>query len=343
MQWLFDNPTANLPGPIFLMLYVAVACAAVLGLRWMIARSDPSRGLPPLPMPSSIDPFQIAFLRGGENEVLRTAMVDLVQRGWIELEPQPKPSSSWIRPAVAHPQWRLAIAPQEPRPTHPIHCFVLEHFQSPATAPSLFKSSLLRRLDPEFDAWRRWTERESLLIDRSLQWSAIALGAASVLMLEAFGGWKLIAAALHHRSNIVFLIALMGLVPFVLVAASRVPRLSRRGKAFLRDVQTVLAPYRIVKVAEKVEPELPGKASYSFGDASIPLLAMGAFGVDALQGSSMDPLFRAYRASAATGSGCSAGASSIGCGSGGSGGDGGASGCGGGSGCGGCGGGGCGS
>jgi hypothetical protein len=87
---------------------------------------------------------------------------------------------------------------------------------------------------------------------------------------------------------------------------------------------------------------LPGAASLSFGDASIPLLAMGAFGVNALQGSSMDPLFRAYRASAVSSSGCSAGSSSIGCGSGSAGGDGG-SGCGGGGGCGGCGGGGCGS
>jgi uncharacterized protein (TIGR04222 family) len=217
----------------------------------------------------------------------------------------------------------------------------LEHFQSPATAPSLFKSSLLKRLDPEFDAWRRWSEKESLLIDRGLRSSAIALCVVSLLMLEAFGGWKLIAAAMHHRSNIGFLIALMGLSPFVLILASRVSRLTRRGKDFLRDVQTVLAPYRVVKVAEKVGTELPSATSLSFGDASIPLLAMGAFGVNALQGSSMDPLFQAYRVSAASTSGCSAGSSSIGCGSGGSGGDGGgASGCGGGGGCGGCGGGG---
>jgi len=138
---------------------------------------------------------------------------------------------------------------------------------------------------------------------------------------------------MHHRSNIGFLIALMGITPFVLLATCRVSRLTRRGKDFLRDVQTVLAPYRAVKVAEKAGEVLPSTASLSFGDVSIPLLAMGAFGVDALQGSSMDPLFQAYRASATTASGCSAASSSIGCGSGSAGGDGG-SGCGGGGGCG---------
>ncbi|MFN7732370.1 MAG: TIGR04222 domain-containing membrane protein [Pirellula sp.] len=333
---------ANLPGPIFLMLYIAVVSAAAVALRWMVVRGDLSRGLPPLPLPSKIDPFQIAFLRGGENEVLRAAMVDLVERGWIEPEPPPQPTSRWSRNATSPARWRSAMAPNESRPTSAIHSFVLEHFQIPATADSLFKSSNIQRLDPEFDAWRRWSEKETLLTDSNLRSSAVALGVMGLLLLEAFGAWKLVAAAMHHRSNIGFLIALMGITPFVLLATCRVSRLTRRGKDFLRDVQTVLAPYRAVKVAEKAGEVLPSTASLSFGDVSIPLLAMGAFGVDALQGSSMDPLFQAYRASATTASGCSAASSSIGCGSGSAGGDGG-SGCGGGGGCGGCGGGGCGS
>ena len=37
------------------------------------------------PVPESPDPYRIAYLRGGENEVLRLMLFDLVRRGHLEM------------------------------------------------------------------------------------------------------------------------------------------------------------------------------------------------------------------------------------------------------------------
>jgi len=44
--------------------------------------------LPPLPLPHAPDPFEIACLRGGENEAARLAIFELTQRGYLEVVDQ---------------------------------------------------------------------------------------------------------------------------------------------------------------------------------------------------------------------------------------------------------------
>jgi hypothetical protein len=87
--------------------------------------------------------------------------------------------------------------------------------------------------------------------------------------------------------------------------------LSSRGNQFLKDIQTACVSVRSLR---NTVPE-PARSKYSTGsgvlalagDASMPLLAMGVFGISSLQGSQLDPLFVSYRKSAANVSGCTGG------------------------------------
>jgi hypothetical protein len=85
MDGYFDNPIGQMPGSAFLALY------SLWFLLWlMVARlwgtfKQPATSAP-VRIPSVPDPFQIAYLRGGVQELLRTLLVDLVEKNeWLRL------------------------------------------------------------------------------------------------------------------------------------------------------------------------------------------------------------------------------------------------------------------
>src|SRR5215831_20726508 len=87
MDWLTHNAIAEIPGPSFLWVYGVIA-VAVIAAAYGIVRSRDKSGLrAPPPMPSMFDPYELAYLRGGENEVIRTALYALHQLGLIEVIP----------------------------------------------------------------------------------------------------------------------------------------------------------------------------------------------------------------------------------------------------------------
>src|SRR2546421_11934242 len=78
-----NDPLSTMPGPDFLWLYVIVIVATVLVSRFAIGRLDSTGSAPP-PIPPSPDPYEIAYLRGGENELTRVVIFHLIQRGYLQ-------------------------------------------------------------------------------------------------------------------------------------------------------------------------------------------------------------------------------------------------------------------
>src|SRR5688572_33475134 len=97
MDWLSNNPVANMYGPHFLLLYLTVILAVMVGCRWAARRSDSTSGELPPPIPVNPDPYEIAYLRGGPNEVARLVVFDLVRLGYVKLR------SNAIRRSEVHP------------------------------------------------------------------------------------------------------------------------------------------------------------------------------------------------------------------------------------------------
>ena len=75
--WLLD-PVIHLPGPEFLFLFSVLIVIGLIATRILVNRSTRSN-LPRLKIPERLDPYAIAYLRGGDTEVIRTAMVELVE------------------------------------------------------------------------------------------------------------------------------------------------------------------------------------------------------------------------------------------------------------------------
>jgi uncharacterized protein (TIGR04222 family) len=73
----------QIPGPVFLFVYALVIAGGVyFGRKWIKADGSEERSLPDY---AQYDPISIALLRGGVNEVIRTAVFLLVEKKRIEI------------------------------------------------------------------------------------------------------------------------------------------------------------------------------------------------------------------------------------------------------------------
>ena len=69
MNWLLHNVVADLYGPYFLLFYATVIVALIVACCRSVRSVDQTRDLDPPEVPAKLDPYEIAYLRGGENEV----------------------------------------------------------------------------------------------------------------------------------------------------------------------------------------------------------------------------------------------------------------------------------
>lgn len=105
MDVLFNNPLAYMPGVWFLLFYGLTIVITAVGFWFYKPNLDWTRQLP-LPLVSSNpNPFEIAYLRGGENEFLRTLIFALVQKKFLEITVEK--NKSYIKLTTSQPNWTI--------------------------------------------------------------------------------------------------------------------------------------------------------------------------------------------------------------------------------------------
>jgi uncharacterized protein (TIGR04222 family) len=93
MDWLLHNLIADMPGPVFLFVY-GLVIVLTLAVCWSwLCQSNPTASLPAPRVPSTPDRYEIAYFRGGENEVLRVVLFRLLQQGALQVIPK---KSGWF-------------------------------------------------------------------------------------------------------------------------------------------------------------------------------------------------------------------------------------------------------
>jgi uncharacterized protein (TIGR04222 family) len=224
----------DLRGPEFLLFYFIFAAVVLLALstsRKLKKGSDK-------PNPSLDDPFQIAFLRGGELEAVRVATLSLMDRGLLSIK-----SSGSSKPLSADFENRLEVS--DPLATEtvnrPIERQILETFKTPrrisAALESLENCSACREYADNLEQLGLLHTQESQDAFQHLRWIAIVV-LLSVALLKIF------IALSRGRSNILFLILLTFLACFL---ATRIgnPFRTIRGDKFLEDVKSIFANLRL--------------------------------------------------------------------------------------------------
>lgn len=326
MNWLFDNPLINLPGPYFLMFYAFAIAAAAIALKIIKSKLDFTGQMPLPPIPTEPDAFEIAFLRGGSNELARAATFALNQKGLIEISQNGK--ETWIQ----------QTASANPALLNPLERAVFNYYAEPRKPKDLFqKNGLKEILQPFSSTYEARLAAQHFLTDAAAKAQVIKISLAFAAAIIGLGFYKLLAAVLYGNYNIGFLI-LFGFIGIIILGVmANPPRLTEHGKKYLERLQLAFEKFKYASIPKTQNQP----AATTFAAVDPLLLTVGLFGTAALAGTAYDNYNQAFHKSqqaqgSAGGSGCgsSCGTSSdsSSCSSGG---DGGGGGCGGG--CGGCG------
>jgi len=318
MDILFNNPIANMPGVWFLIFYGVTICLVGVAF-WVYKPGLDWTAKLPLPLVAqNPDPFEIAYLRGGENEFVRTVVFSLVQKKFVEITTDG--TKNFIKLAPTQPNWTTLSEMER----NVLKWCQVTHYTNEIFAPYGLVATL-NTYSVQYEAKlvqnKFLTPQDVITKTRFL---ALSVGLAVALL----GCYKIISALMNGRTNVIFAIIMTLIGFFILYKLGKVKRISALGQKYLERVQQAFDNLR-VKVRFQNQNELT-----SYNGADPFLLTVGVFGVGALAGTDFNDFEQTFHRSSSASSGGSCG-SSCGTSSCSSGGDAGGS-CGGG--CGGCGG-----
>lgn len=329
MEILIDNPLATMYGPYFLILFGFVNFFAIVILALVKTQFDKSDQLGIPAIPPNIDPYEIAFLRGGTNEVARSVIFSLLQKGFIEID-------NIATPAVI----KKTLNQPDRKSLNQIELMTLGWLGASREPKEVFGASgLVEQLKVYANSYQGRLEQQQMLMSDEARTALNPVKWTVFIIIFGLGAYKIFAAIVNENFNIFFLIifTIVGLI--IAAAVSKLPRVTKLGKAYLDRLQTAFDNLKYTSQRAYIASNQPKIAPQTtFGGVDPLLLSVGVFGAGILAGTVFDgynqAFQRAQNASVAGGSSCSSGCGSC---SSSSGSDGGGSSCGGG--CGGCGGG----
>lgn len=240
----------DLTGPQFLLFYL-VFSALVITVLVFLRRSAESPATPKLDLS---DPYLIAYLRGGEPETLRVATVSLIDRRLL---------------VATGSQLQCAENASTASVRRPIEKELMRKFSKADEATSIYEDyGLLATCKP----YEQTLKNAKLLPNEWMENGRRVRLAVACFILAGVGVTKIVIALSRGRTNIWFLIILMGIAIFLAIKIS-FPRLTETGKAMIADLQDLYSGLK-----DRALFLQPGGATIE------PMLLAAVFGVGALEG-----------------------------------------------------------
>jgi len=242
----------DLRGPEFLIFYI-ILCVAVLAALLLYRRFAESG---PPPRIDLADPYLIAYLRGGESEAARVALVSLVDRGLLTASGTTVVLTKGASPKDARRQ---------------IERLLMERLASPAESTSIVADSSVQ---PATNKYRDMLTRLCVLPGAAINRSRVTGFLLTVAVLGGAAAVKIFVALSRGRTNIAFLI-ILALIAVAIAGKVSFPRLTVRGRSLLQDVKLLYSGLK----------ERAGSVASGGANADAAMLA-AVFGLGALSAGS---------------------------------------------------------
>jgi uncharacterized protein (TIGR04222 family) len=229
----YVNPIDALSGPEFLIVF-GVYCTIVVALAaWAVHREDPGTRIV-MPPATQADPFEIAYLRGGTNDVLRLTIFELVREGYLKLDS----SKAGADPDIVS---QMALHPELDRLPRTWRT-VFDFFTTPRDPGDIFRSPVRAEIDDACAPYKARLESEHLLAVDATRRAAWPVRIGALISLLTPAVYRLTTSAIHHHRNVIFLILMTIAAVVALAVATRVRRVTARGRRFLHDLRTAYRP-----------------------------------------------------------------------------------------------------
>ena len=181
------NPL-DMPGPEFICFYFVVSVVTLLFIRYRLKQHESEW---PMPKLNLTDPYEIALLRGGENEALRIAAVSLIDRGLLEFSDDSLKTKN-------------ADAIENVR--RPIEKAILTKFSSSGKAQDMYWDSNLKSA---CDEYRCSLELNRLIASENVYASRKPMLYLGLLIVCGLACSKIFVAIQRDRHNIMLLVVLL--------------------------------------------------------------------------------------------------------------------------------------
>ena len=269
--------------PLWFWPLYFLALALVFLVLYTVFCHDPKRIREPLQIPHTIDPYPIAYLRGGDTEVIRIAMVELVAAGKIveHVPPPIQPRKSLFNWIIDSPidnsnqrenpndNWIANRDDANSESTPKIHQVILRHFVAPQGASSVFCNDVYSAVHSINEPYSNWIQAEGLCDRqyRSSRWLpglvyGSSLGFEALGILKAQNDFPTGTGNPEWHPFFTMIVMIMAMV-FIVLLESR-PK-STRGQQYLKDVERAFASL-------KYDPNTPvGTLAGLFGPTAVSL------------------------------------------------------------------------
>lgn len=222
-----SDPITGLSDGAFLLFYATVCTATLAACRWYVRSHDATRSMLPPPIPLTVDPYEIAYMRGGENELTRVVIVSLTERGYLRTTEQ------GIERTEAPPA-RLVGAEETTYEWLSIH----------RTPEEVFASDLPQRVRAHCLGYDERLQEERLVADEAAKafgWKAAVSGG---LVILGIGGWRLLNGLVREQPvGFLVFMGLAGLGILIGLCSSR-GQLTARGRAYADRLKGTLDSLR---------------------------------------------------------------------------------------------------
>lgn len=282
-------------GPLFLLVYSALAIAVNLWLRGHFKQREAARAARFIEFAQ--DPYQIAYLRAGQSETVRTVVFSLLDRGLLE------ESDGKVRRAHAD----VGAYVRRPLEKAVLACCI----NWTQVANIEIQNSVIKACDAYFSE----LSRNGLLADRDTYGQRFVPFIVALALLLGVAAARVLWALAHGRYNVIFLAMLAAAGSIAVIIAWR-KRRTGLGDAALARLETLFADLK-----RRATQLVPG------GQSNDAVLTAALFGLAALPAGCFPYLERVFPKPRSSSDGGGSGGDS-GCSDGGGGGCGGCGGCG---------------
>jgi len=273
---------AYMTGPKFLAFYLVSILFVMVLLPLMRFFIDGSRGLAPMTITGKFDPYEVAYLRDGEKEVLATAALKLYTSGLLLQNALRK------RRLCINEEKYVKHQKYSKEKTNPIEEQVLRFFEEKGsdgeTLKALTQSAAMRqKLAPQFTAFLEKAQKQKLFLPDAMHTSYRTVYRVAFVLLGGVGLLKF-SWGLMNGYPIGYLFLLMVALATFYFMYPKPSRLSHRGKKYLKELSRV---YESAKYDFRDKMGKGGRSAQS--DYAADMLAI--YGIAAVHGiSDFEPL-----------------------------------------------------